>query len=271
MSLDDEPHRGGSAPALDTAEWLSTASVLDDASPDAAAGAAIPTARRTAVLGVVVSLVVTVAFVGLDLAYRLGGGVAGDPTSRAKIDEDGSFAEITAWVVMLLAAAILANRAVALPRAPVLWAWAGMLLVVTADDSLMIHETGGGALARSLGWSGAFGLDAQGWGELAVWGVLGVVVGALLLVTFLRSGPLARRASRYLLGCVVVLGAGAVGVDMIAIVVEPYVGGTLSWVIAAAESAGELLAAGLFLTVAVCLLLATPRDRTSSRRRLAGR
>ncbi len=243
MPHDDAPH----------------ASTIDSGAPATTAAAPGSPVRRAAGVGVVVSLVVTLAFVGLDLAYRLGGGVVDDPTSRAKIDEDGSFAEITAWVVMLLAAVILANRAMAVPRAPVLWAWAGMLVVVTADDSLMVHETAGGALARSLGWSGALGLDAQGWGELTVWGVIGVVVGTALLVTFLRSGPLARRTSRYLLGCVVVLGAGAVGVDMVAIVVEPYVGGTVSWVVAAAESAGELLAAGLFLTVATCLLVATRR------------
>ncbi|MFC8922637.1 hypothetical protein [Cellulosimicrobium sp. NPDC057127] len=256
MSHDDESQRG------DYATTGAATAAADADLPGPRTPASGPPVRRVATLGVVVSLLVTLAFVGLDLAYRLGGGVADDPTSRAKIDEDGSFAEITAWVVMIVAAAVLANRAVALPRAPVLWAWAGMLVVVTADDSLMIHETAGGALARSLGWSGALGLDAQGWGELAVWGVIGVVVGTALLVTFLRSGPLARRASGYLLGCVAVLGVGAVGVDMVAIVVEPYVGGTLSWVIAAAESAGELLAAGLFLTVAVCLLVATPRDRT---------
>lgn len=253
MPHDDAPQRGD-------------ASTTDSGAPATGGGASATTApapdssvRRAAGVGVVISLVVTLAFVGLDLAYRLGGGIVDDPTSRAKIDEDGSFAEITAWVVMLLAAAILVNRAVTVRRAPVLWAGAGMLLVVTADDSLMIHETAGRALARSLGWSGALGLDAQGWGELTVWAVLGVVVGTALLVTFLRSGPLARRASRYLLGCVAVLGVGAVGIDMVAIVVEPYVGGTLSWVVAAAESAGELLAAGLFLTVAVCLLVATRR------------
>ncbi len=124
-----------------------------------------------------------------------------------------------------------------------------VLLLVTADDMLQIHERGGGTLVRALGVEPALGLDAQGWGELAVWAVLGAVSLAALVLTFLRSGHRARRVSWYLLACVGVLGVAAVGVDMMAIIVEPSVGGTTSWLIAMLESAGELAAAGLFLTV----------------------
>lgn len=257
MSHDDEPQRRGSA----TTDATTVSAPADP--PGSPVAGTSPEVRRTAVRGVLLSLAVAAAFVGLDLAYRLGGGPADDPTSRLKMDEDGSYAEIVAWVAMVLAAALLAQRALALPRAPVLAVWAAMLLVVTADDALMIHETAGGAVARGLGWTGALGLDAQGWGELTVWAGIGAVVGTALLLTFLRSGRLARRTSGYLLACVGVLGVGAVGVDMIAIVAEPYVDGTLSWLIAAAESGVELLAAGLFLTVAVGLLVATPRSRVS--------
>jgi hypothetical protein len=217
--------------------------------------------RRGAVLGVALSVAVTVGFVLGDLLYRLDGGVTNVPTSRWKIDEDGSFAEITAWVAMLAAAALLVASARRTPRSAILWTWAGLLLVVTADDALQIHEKGGAAAVDALGLGPALGLDAQGYGELAVWGVLGLAGLAALVVTWRHSGPPARRVSLYLVGVVAVLGVSAVGVDMMAIVVEPAIDGTLSWVIAMAESSGELFAAGLFATVAWCFW----RGRASNR------
>ncbi|MCK9795167.1 hypothetical protein M1843_15560 [Isoptericola sp. 4D.3] len=228
--------------------------------PPAHAPARAPLPRRTrraALVGVACTLLVTLALVTGDLLYRLDDGVATDPSSPWKIDEDRSVAELVASAALLVAAALLARRARTLPQSPVLAAWAAVLLLVVADDLLRIHETVGGAVASRAGLTEAFGLDPQGWGELAVWGVLGAVSLAVLVATFLRSGPTARRVSWWLLGCVGVLGLAAVGVDMLAIVVEPFVAGDVSWVVAMLESAGELVAAGLFLTVAWCFHRAT--------------
>ncbi|MEN5075386.1 hypothetical protein ABE437_16335 [Isoptericola cucumis] len=213
--------------------------------------------RRRALVGIACTVLVATAFVAGDLLYRLGDGVAADPASPWKIDEDRSFAELAACAAMLAAAALLAHRTRSVPRSSVLGAWAGVLLLVVADDLLQIHETAGGALASALDLGPAGGLDPQGWGELAVWGALGVVSLAALVVTYLRSGVPARKVSWWLLGCVGVLGVGAVGVDMAAIVVEPHVAGNVSWVVAMLESSGELVAAGLFLTVAWCFHRAT--------------
>lgn len=215
--------------------------------------------RRTATLGASLSAAVTLAFVGGDLVHRISGGVVSAPASRWKIDEDGSFAEVTAWVAMLGAAVLLVLSARRTTRPAILWAWAGLLLLVTADDALQIHETGGAAVVRALGLRPAHGLDAQGWGELVVWGLLGVVSLTALVAAWVCSGTAARRVSLHLLGVVAVLGASAVGVDMVAIVVEPAVDGAQSWVIAMLESSGELFAAGLFATVTWCFW-STRRD-----------
>ncbi|MFC7879658.1 hypothetical protein [Isoptericola sp. NPDC057391] len=219
---------------------------------------------RAVLVGVACTLLATLALVTGDLLYRLDDGVVTAPGSRWKIDEDRSFAELAAGTAMLGAAALLAHRAVTLPRSAVLGVWAAVLVLVTADDLLQIHETAGGAVASGLGLGERFGLDAQGWGELAVWGVLGLASLGALVVAYLHSGSAARRVSWALVGCVGVLGVGAVGVDMLAIVVDPHVSGTAGWVIAMLESAGELVAAGLFLTVAVRFHAATARRHSRS-------
>jgi hypothetical protein len=217
---------------------------------DAARRAPARPGRREVVAGLVLTAAVTAFLVAADLLHRLTGGLASAPTSRWKIDEDGSWAEITAGGAMLVAAVLLARRARADERSAVLWVWAAVLVVVTADDLLRLHETGGAAVVDAARLGPALGLDAQGWGELAVWGALGAVSFAALTVTFLRSGAPARRVSLWLLACTVVLGVSAVGVDMLAIVVEPSLSGAVSWVVAMLESAGELAAAGLFATTA---------------------
>jgi hypothetical protein len=230
---------------------------------DSVGGTSRGAVRRSAVVGTALSLVVTIGFVVGDLVHRVTGGLTDDPASRWKIDEDGSFAEITAWVAMTGAAALLVASARRIPRTPILWTWAGLLLLVTADDALRIHETGGRAVVDALGLGPTLGLDAQGWGELVVWGALGLVVLAALVATWWRSGPEARRVSVHLLGVVAVLGVSAVGVDMVAIVVEPAVDGVQSWLVAMTESAGELFAAGLFASVAWTFWTTGPSPRRS--------
>jgi hypothetical protein len=196
------------------------------------------------------TLLLTAGFVAADFVYRTTGVVA-PPYPRWKMDEDRSYAELAAFAAFVVAAALLVRLGVTTRRSSVLAVWGGVVLLVALDDLLQLHETGGANLARRLGLRERLGLDPQGWGELAVWGLMGVVCLVALGLGHRSSGPTARRISVYLLGGVGLLAVCAVGIDMLAIVAEPAVDGVEGYAIAMAESAGESVAAGYFLAVAV--------------------
>jgi|GEM_PF-2924878 len=149
----------------------------------------------------------------------------------------------TLWTVLL--AALLGVRT----RSPILGTWAVAFAVLAADDRFMLHETFGAPISRYLGVRHAAG-------ELVWLALLGVVVGAVLVVAHLRSEGLSRAVSEHLF----VLSAGllfcGVMLDGLHSLVEDaggsISGGPLDTFLVVLEDGGEIV----LISLVMCFLFA---------------
>lgn len=206
------------------------------------------------------ALPVLLGALGLSLGLLMADAVLRDtlesfPTTRWNVDQDRSYLEILGFVLTGAAALTLGRAARVQPAASVLGAWGAVLVVVVLDDALELHERYGAKLAYHLPLPQSFGLREQDFGELAVWGALGVGALALLAHTHRRSGAAARRAAWALAALMALLLVPAVVLDMAHIVAEGagLSEGSLLW-LTYAEALGEVWAMAGFLALARHLL-----------------
>jgi hypothetical protein len=170
------------------------------------------------------------------------------------IGTDRSFPELfqyTKWAGIsgLLVLCAWRNKASA-------FAWMAVIFVILLlDDSLMLHERGGGVLARYLDLRPALGLRPQDRGELIVWSGLGAIAVSCAVIahTTLRPGEtvVAQRLAVTLAGLVAV----GVGVDMLhSMVIENLSAGSgrnmVHRVMELVEDGGEMALASLAVAYA---------------------
>ncbi len=130
-------------------------------------------------------------------------------------------------------------------RSGVFAAWATVFAFALLDDRLQIHERAGGWVARELSLpEGIAGLRGQDLGELAVWGLAGVLPLIAIAVLHRRSSEQVRTASW---GVAAVVG----GFALFGVVVDQFhsmtLGGPLDRALGIVEDGGELV----MLSVAV--------------------
>jgi hypothetical protein len=171
---------------------------------------------------------------------------------------DWSFAEILGYLKLTLAAAFLLsvwNRT----RVGVYRAWAVIFLALVADDALLLHERIGKIVANLLHFPSVGGLRPVDLGEIAVWGLAGLVLGALLLLEHRRAARPARRASWMLLSATALLAVFSVLLDAVDSMLHG-LGVAIAPVMNSLEAGGELVAMSLMLGAAVLIW-----SRTASR------
>jgi hypothetical protein len=142
-------------------------------------------------------------------------------------------------------------------RSGVFAAWAAVFACVLVDDRLQVHERVGRILARQLPLpQEVAGLREQDLGELAVWGLAGVVPLVVVAVLHRRSSEHVRADSRGM--AVVVAGYAFFGV-----VVDQFhtltLGGPLDRGLGVLEDGGELVLLSVAVWYAAALLVAARR------------
>ncbi|HRQ23588.1 MAG TPA: hypothetical protein PLF42_09215 [Anaerolineales bacterium] len=100
-------------------------------------------------------------------------------------------------------------------------AWVAVFAYFLADDSFQIHENIGGSIADNLDFVAPFNLRLQDIGELAVFGIAGMILLALLAWAYWRGTQTFRNISKDLLILVVIMAffgividAAEIGVDL---------------------------------------------------------
>lgn len=127
-------------------------------------------------------------------------------------------------------------------RQPVYAGWLVLFAYLLCDDVLQIHEKGGRALIGLWSLEPALGLRSQDFGELAVSGISGFILLALVYVLYKRSSEDAKAASRNLvLLCAIPVFFGVV-VDMVHVLVGS---GRIELLFGVVEDGGELLAVSM--------------------------
>lgn len=126
------------------------------------------------------------------------------------------------------------------------WRWrqlaylslAAVFAVVLADDYAMLHEHWGTALISVLGLEDGWLVEAQDFGELAVFAAYTAVVGLLLAAGYRWAETDVRRLLLETLGLLALLAVFAVGVDLLHALPTPPLVNDL---IGASEDGGEML------------------------------
>ncbi len=158
-----------------------------------------------------------------------------------KVSGDGTLAEVVNYGKWLTIALCLRSRARARADGLALMlAW--VFAIVLVDDALQIHETLGDLIGEALGLGAAVGLEDDDVGELVGFGLLGIVVVALVVAGFRRARPEERPLGVAMLAVLAALVAFGVFLDAVAAVVERLdlvedagvmlfgsVGGALAW------------------------------------------
>lgn len=201
---------------------------------------------------------------------HLGADRGGVFASRAWNGEaDGSVVEIFGHTQLAGAALLLLVLGVR-RRAPLFAVWSAVLVVMTADDLLKIHERGGAWVRDRLDLPAVAGLRAQDLGELAVWALLGGVLLPWLVAAHRRSPRVQRAVSARLATLVVLLAVFAVGVDMLGIVLGPLVPPVVSTTVTLVETAGELFGMTLVLAFVLATSVRRGDDASEGGRDLSG-
>lgn len=200
-----------------------------------------------ALLAVVVVLVV-VHVVGYLTVWRAE--VDGGPltTSPWSLERDGGYGEIVGHAMQAAIASVLVLLFRG-TRTTVHLAWASVFTLALLDDALQVHEKLGWYLtAELLGLPAELlGVRTQDLGELAVWGALGVVPLAAVLVLHRRAGVPAVGHSRRL----GVLTAAYLFFGVVLDVAHSFAGtGDLAMAVGTVEDGGELVVLS-FLVAAV--------------------
>lgn len=199
-----------------------------------------PLSRRLAQSGIFLLLLMSAdsAFVVVHLVHKLSPALT---NSLYSLKTDRGYAELfqyvkTYWIVIMLAALWWRTR----ERVYLVW----MLLYayLLCDDAFKIHERGGIAIASHWDYVGALGLRARDFGELTVYGAVGLTFLALIFIAYLRSSRDARNASQDLALLSGVLVFFGLIIDMFDIIAE---GRHAEMIFGVVEDGGELFAMSL--------------------------
>jgi hypothetical protein len=144
-------------------------------------------------------------------------GIAGSPAPgwlhapRFRVDVDWGYAEMFGYFKLLVVVGLLLYLRASYGLSAVVW---GLVFgYVLLDDAFSLHERYGAQLAGSLP-SASLNLRPQDFGELLIWGGAGAMLGALVLIAYLRAGGAERRFSGALGGLFAVLVFFGAGVDL---------------------------------------------------------
>lgn len=138
-------------------------------------------------------------FIALHLLVVTSAGEVSAFYNRFTVDRDHGFAELYQYLKFSLIAGLLGLLFVR-RHAWTYAVWALIFAFALFDDALSLHENGGGFLVRSLDIPSALGLRGQDFGELIVWGAVGVAALGALWASYKRAAPELRGVSRQL-GC----------------------------------------------------------------------
>lgn len=204
-------------------------------------------------------LLVDVLFLAADVAHTLGEGtergVLGIFAPEAWAgDDDGSHLEVWGHIQMVAASVILLVLSVS-HRIFVFFAWALLLIVIVVDDLFQVHEKVGEYFVEVLNLQSALGLRAEDFGELLTWASLGLLVLLPLAVGHWRAGAWARRQSWSFVAILALLAVFAIGLHLLAIVVQGHVSEQVLQVVALGETAGEIIPMSLFLAFTIKLAI----------------
>lgn len=171
---------------------------------------------------------------------------------RWAINSDRTFIEIFGYLQLAVAVVLLLLLWGRHRRGLFAGAWAVVLTVVILDDSLRLHEQGGGALVRRGVVPSVLGLPPQALGELAVWAVLGVAVLVLLALVYRASRAADRFDSRWMAGLMLVLVFFGAGVDIVHEAIEEITDNSVvDLLVTFVEAGGELAGMSLLLAYVV--------------------
>ncbi len=184
---------------------------------------------------------------------------AGEMPHIWRISEDFSASEIfnyLKWLAICGLLAIVFMRT----RIVLFAAFSFVFLLVLLDDMLQLHERGGAILVDDLGLSSFLGLRAQDYGELLVWGMLGLCALAALIIGFLNSPAHSRPFGSYFLVILCGLVATAMGLDMVNVVVgageASLFNKVMTGFITIAEDGGEMIVGSFGCGGGVAVLMA---------------
>ncbi len=176
-------------------------------------------------------------------------------SGRFSIERDGGIPEFfqyskEAWLALVLASVAM------LKQQRVYWAWSGFFAFLLLDDSLRLHETGGQVLQHALHFNAMFNLRAQDFGELAVYGVTGLLFSIWIVIAHFNSDSSARTNSVRVGLLVVALFFCGVIVDMLH---SMAVVAGISWsrAFALLEDGGEMIIASVICMVVFRFALAS--------------
>lgn len=153
-------------------------------------------------------------------------------------------------------------------RETYLWALALLLVMLAADDALLIHETYGRVVAEKLHIPHAFAMDPKEIGEIIVSGLLGVCALVLLAVAFFQADRQGKALTLAIF--FVILGLGVTGVlldaahHMTAEVGIPRLRRLLGLGLTVLEDGGETVLTSVMLSI--CILAAAERTAPVSSR-----
>ena len=168
--------------------------------------------------------------------------------SRFNLTLDGSFAEFYQYAKEIFIAMTFA-RISHIRRLSGYLVWSGLFLYFFLDDAFRIHENLGRLLVRSFGYDSAFGLRAQDFGELTVFGFFGSLFFSLIFFSYLRCEHSYRKIWQHLIFLIILLVICGIGFDMIhsifsdkGFAIGPI---TISSIFGAIEDFGEMIVMSL--------------------------
>ena len=154
-------------------------------------------------------------------------------------DNDGSYAEIFGYLLMLVNFVLLL----------VLWRLRGgifgvlalIVIVILADDVLMLHERTGSRLVSRVDDFRIAGLGPQDVGEGLFWLTAAALLGALFVVAYVRSDAHQRRRTHAIVVLLALLAFFGVGVDFVHSALISRVSSFVITAITLLETFGELV------------------------------
>lgn len=176
--------------------------------------------------------------------------VAGWQNRLLELDTDRGYAEVFQYIKFIYIIVLLSLFSWA-RRTWQVALWIPVFIYLLLDDSLRIHETGGGILVRTLGLQNMFALRAQDYGELLVVAIAGALLAIPLVIGYYKGTQLTKSIYRLLLCLVILLAIVGVGIDMLHIAARRIYSGYDF--IAIIEDGGEMIVVSLI--VAFCLRL----------------
>ena len=187
-------------------------------------------------------------------------GRIGDVPSRFMVTHDWSYGEMfnyLKWMALIALCLLAWGRT----RSSLYAGFAAAFAVLLFDDMLQLHERFGSAVVVRFDLNSApWGCAPKNFGELFVWGILGIVVLAALVIGFAFARRQDRGVGMALLATLAGLVLCGVVLDMIAVAASGLLGAgpakTLTvWGLHLLEDGGEMIFASLAVAVAAGALV----------------